>query len=180
MELQSLPDNAAAPWFALYVKPRHEKNVACILRGKGYDEFVPLYHRRTPSRTTELPLFPSYVFCRFDENKRLPVLSVPGVFSVIEFGGRLAPVAENEIAALKRVIASGIARQPWPDLPAGAKVRVAAGPLQGIEGVVVTHKNETRLIVSVDLLNRSVAVELDRHWLEPPAWFASGKFAGGN
>ena len=169
MEPETLPDNAASPWFALYVKPRHEKNVACILRGNGYDEFVPLYNRRTPSRTTELPLFPSYVFCRFDENRRLPVLKVPGVFSIVELGGRLARVAEDEIAALKRVISAGIAREPWLALTAGAKVRIAAGPLQGIEGVVVAHKNSTRLIVSVDLLKRSVAVELDRQWLEQPA-----------
>src|ERR1700674_3425959 len=140
MEPLPLPDSAAYPWFALYVKPRHEKNVACILRGKGYDEFVPLYNQRTPSRTTELPLFPSYVFCRFNENRRLPVLNVPGVFSIVACGGRPIPVAEDEIAALKRVIAAGIARQPWPALLAGAKVRIAAGPLKGIEGVVVTHK----------------------------------------
>jgi transcription antitermination factor NusG len=169
MEPQTLPDGAVCPWFALYVKPRHEKNVACILRGNGYDEFVPLYNRRTPSRTTELPLFPSYVFCRFDENRRLPVLQVPGVFSIVELGGRPARVAEDEITALKRVIAAGIAREPWMALTAGDKVRIAAGPLQGIEGVVVAHKNSTRLIVSVDLLKRSVAVELDRQWLGQPA-----------
>ena len=169
MEFQTLPDRAESPWFALYVKPRHEKNVACILRGNGYDEFVPLYNHRTPSRTTELPLFPSYVFCRFDENRRLPVLKVPGVFSIVQSGGRPAPVAEDEITALKRMIAAGIEREPWLALVAGAKVRIAAGPLQGIEGVVVTHKTSTRLIVSVDLLQRSVAVELDRHWLEKPA-----------
>ena len=164
-----MSDNAASLWFALYVKPRHEKNVACMLRGQGYDEFVPLYSRRTPSRTTELPLFPSYVFCRFDENKRLPVLKVPGVFSIVEFGGRAAPVADDEIAVLKRVVAARIERQPWPALPVGGKVRIAGGPLQGIEGVVVTDKNTSRLIVSVDLLKRAVAVELDRHWLEQPA-----------
>jgi transcription termination/antitermination protein NusG len=169
MELQNLPDSAVSPWFALYVKPRHEKNVACILRGNGYDEFVPLYNRRTPSRTTELPLFPSYVFCRFDENRRLPILKIPGVFSIVGLAGRPARVAEDEIAALQRVVAAGIAREPWLALTAGAKVRIAAGPLQGIEGVVVAHKNSTRLIVSVDLLKRSVAVEMDRHWLEQPA-----------
>jgi transcription antitermination factor NusG len=174
MEPHTLPESAASPWFALYVKPRHEKNVACILRGNGYDEFVPLYNRRTPSRTTELPLFPSYVFCRFDENGRLPVLKVPGVFSIVQLGGRLARVAEDEITALKRVIAAGLAREPWPALTAGVRVQIAAGPLQGIEGVVVTQKNSTRLIVSVDLLQRSVAVELDRQWLEESARFTRG------
>ena len=100
MEPHTLPNSGASPWFAIYVKPRHEKNVACMLRSKGYDEFVPLYNHRTPSRTTELPLFPSYVFCRFDENRRLPVLKVPGVFSIVQLGGRLAPVAEDEITTL--------------------------------------------------------------------------------
>ena len=157
---------ADSPWFALYVKPRHEKNVASILRGKGFEEFVPVYDRRTPSRTTQLPLFPSYVFCRFDHNRRLPILSTPGVFAIVEFGGAPVPVPEDQIASLRTVVARGMTRYPWPDLPAGRKVRINAGPLQGIEGVGVVSRSVSRLIVSVDLLRRSVAVEVDRDWLE--------------
>jgi transcription antitermination factor NusG len=161
-----LPEFTESSWFALYVKPRHEKNVAAILRGKGYEEFVPLYDRRTPSRTTQLPLFPSYVFCRFDQEKRLPILSTPGVFSIVEFGGVPASLDEEQIAALQRVVAGGMGRFPWPDLPAGRRVRIKAGPLEGVEGVVVISRNVSRLIISVDLLQRSVAVEVDRDWLE--------------
>ena len=178
METDPLLRGADSSWFALYVKPRHEKNVASILRGKGYDEFVPLYKRRSSSRTTELPLFPSYVFCRFPEDRRLPVLVTPGVFSIVECGGRPAPVGHDEIVTLRRVVAANLGREPWPDLPVGGKVRIAAGPLQGVEGVVVTHRSGNRLIVSVDLLKRSVAVELERHWLEQPAPFAGGNSGG--
>ena len=158
----SIPES----WFALYVKPRHEKNVSTILRGKGIEEFVPLYRRRTPSRSSELPLFPSYVFCRFSAPHRLPVLTVPGVFYIVGFAGAAVPVKTEEIAALQRVVHSGLPREPWPELPAGKKVRVSAGPLEGIEGVVLNYKNSSRLVISVDLLQRSVSVEVDRSWLQ--------------
>jgi transcription termination/antitermination protein NusG len=161
-----LNTEVAESWFALYVKPRHEKNVSSILRGKGFEEFVPLYRRRTPSRITELPLFPGYVFCRFDAQRRLPVLTVPGVFSIVGFGAEATPVRNEEIAALQRVVGSGLPREPWPDLPAGKKVLVLAGPLQGLAGVVVNYKNSSRLLISVDLLQRSVSVEVDRSWLQ--------------
>jgi transcription antitermination factor NusG len=153
-------------WFALYVKSRHEKNVSAILRGKGFAEFVPLYRRRTPSRTYELPLFPGYVFCRFNAEHRLPVLAVPGVFYVVGFAGTAAPVSTEEIAALQLVVRSGLPREPWPELPAGKKVVVAAGPLEGIEGIVMSYKNRSRLLISVALLQRSVSVEVDRSWLQ--------------
>jgi transcription antitermination factor NusG len=153
-------------WFALYVKPRHEKNVSSILRGKGYEEFVPLYARRTPARISELPLFPGYVFCRFNAQQRLPILTVPGVFYIVGFGGAAVPLETGEIAALQRVVESGLPRQPWPELPTGRKVSVAGGPLEGLEGVVMNHKNGSRLLISVNLLQRSVAVEVDRAWLQ--------------
>lgn len=153
-------------WFALYVKPRHEKNVSTILRGRGFEEFVPLYTRRTPSRSSELPLFPSYVFCRFNAQHRLPVLTVPGVFYVVGFAGAAVPVQTEEIAALQRVVRSGLPREPWPALPAGKKVLVSAGPLEGVEGIVVSHRNSDRLLISVNLLQRSVSVEVDRSWLQ--------------
>ena len=150
----------------MYVKPRHEKNVSSILRGKGFEEFVPLYRRRTPSRVTELPLFPGYVFCRFDFDRRLPVLTVPGVFSIVGFGGEAVPVRNEEIAALQRVIRADLPREPWPELPVGEKVLVTAGPLEGLEGVVVSYKNSSRLLITVDLLQRSVSVEVNRSWLQ--------------
>jgi transcription antitermination factor NusG len=153
-------------WFVLYVKPRHEKNVSALLRGKGFDEFLPLYPRRTRSRTSELPLFPGYVFCRFDLANRLPVLTIPGVFSIVGFAGTPVPVDEREIEALQRVIRLGLHREPWPVLPSGTVVAVSRGPMQGVRGVVMNTRNRTRVIISVTLLQRSVAVEVEREWLE--------------
>jgi len=162
----SVSETSSDSWFALYVKPRHEKNVSSILRGKGYEELVPLYARKTPARISELPLFPGYVFCRFNAQHRLPILTVPGVFSIVGFGGTAVPVENGEIAALQRVVQSGLPRQPWPELPAGRIVSVAAGPLEGLEGVVMNHRSGSRLLISVSLLQRSVAVEVDRAWLQ--------------
>jgi len=153
------------PWFVLYVKPRHEKKVSTMLRGKGYEEFLPLYARRSAVRVTDLPLFPGYVFCRMDPNNRLPVLSVPGVFSILSFAGRAAPVDEEEIAALQRVVRADLAREPWPTLPSGTRVTISRGPMQGVQGVVMRSKNSARIIISVTLLQRSVAVEVDRTWI---------------
>lgn len=157
----------SVPWFVLYVKPRHEKNVAAILTGKGYVNFLPLYTRRTRSRATELPLFPGYVFCRFDPRVRLPVLSVPGVFSIVCAAGVPAPVDEREMASLQRVITCGLKREPWPNLPSGSLVTITTGPMEGVQGVVARHKTSMRVIISVTLLQRSVAVEVEREWLEP-------------
>jgi len=153
-------------WFVLYVKPRHEKHVASILRGNGYEEFVPLYAHRTRSRISELPLFPGYVFCRLDPANRLPVLRVPGVFSIVGCGSTPVAVEDDEIEALQRVIHYGLPREPWPSLPSGTKVTVSRGPMQGVQGVVMKMKNVTRVIISVALLQRSIAVELDRGWLD--------------
>jgi len=157
---------ASEPWFVLYVKPRHEKHVSRILCGKGYEAFLPLYERRTSCRVTELPLFPSYVFCRLDPANRLPVLSVPGVFSIVGIGGTMAPVNPTEIAALQLIMRSGLDRDPWPALPCGTPVTVIRGPMQGISGVVIRNKTSTRILVSVTLLQRSVSVELHRSWLK--------------
>jgi len=153
-------------WYVLYVKPRHEKCIAAILKGKGYEELLPLYARRTRSRISELPLFPGYVFCRFDPSYRLPVLTVPGVFSIVGSASNPTPVQETEIEALQRVIHHGWPREPWPALPSGAIVTVSRGPMQGIQGIVMKHKNVTRVIISVTLLQRSIAVEVDREWLD--------------
>jgi transcription antitermination factor NusG len=153
-------------WYVLYVKPRHEKQVAAMLRGKDLEEFLPLYARKTPSRVSELPLFPGYVFCRFDQHDRLPVLTVPGVLSILSVAGAPSAVQPDEMEALQRIVHNGLVRVPWPELPPGAIVTVSSGPLIGVQGVVVQHKNITRVVVSVSLLQRSIAVEVSREWLE--------------
>lgn len=153
------------PWFALYVKPRHEKNVAVILQSKGYEPFLPTYrHRVKYNKTFELPLFTSYVFCRIELSARLPVMTTPGVFSIVGNGPEPEAISEQELEGVRRMVQSGVA-VPWPYLTPGQQVSVESGPLQGVQGMVVDTSNEKWLVVSVNLLRRSVAVKLDREFL---------------
>lgn len=162
------------PWFALQIKPRHEKMAAWALHNKGYEKFLPLYRsqRRWSDRIKELdvPLFPGYVFCRFDPEDRLPVLTTLGVVAVVGMGKTPSAVAEGEIAALQAVVLSGAQATPWPFLEVGQAVRIELGPLAGLEGILTDFKNRQRLVVSVSLLQRSVAVEIDRAWISPIHW----------
>jgi transcription antitermination factor NusG len=159
------------PWYAIQVKTRFEKVVALHLRGKAYDEYLPTYRsrRRWSDRVKEIerPLFPGYIFCRFDATDRLPLLVIPGVKSIVGFGGTLISVPEQEIAALKRVINSGMQYEPWPGISVGQAVQVRHGPLRGLEGVVVQVKGKHHLIISVNLLQRSVSVEIDKESVTP-------------
>ena len=159
------------PWFALVVKPRHEKMAAACLKGKGYPEFLPLYEKRTyvgkRARSAELPLFPQYVFSRFNPNDRLPVLTIPGVFAIVSIGKVPAPVDDKEIESIQAMVHSGRVTSPWPYVEAGQIVRVIEGPLRGLEGVLLCIKSKCRLVVSLTLLKRSVAVELDRETIAP-------------
>ena len=158
-------------WYALHVRTRFEKVVARNLRGKGYEEFLPLYRRisRWSDRTKEieLPLFPGYVFCKFNPNNRLPVLMVPGVNTVVSAGKNFVPVKESDLDGVRAVLKSNSYFEPWPFLEAGQRVRVEHGPFAGTEGIVITFKNTWRLVISVNILRRSVAVEIDRDCLEP-------------
>jgi transcription antitermination factor NusG len=158
-------------WYALHVRTRFEKVVARNLKGKGYEEFLPLYRRtnRWSDRTKEieLPLFPGYVFCRFNALDRLPILTVPGVNAVVGIGKNLLPVEETELDAIRAVLKSGTYCEPWPFLEVGQRVRVEYGPLAGTEGLVMMVKNTYRLVISVNMLQRSVAVEIDRDCLKP-------------
>lgn len=159
------------PWFAIKVKSRHEKQVAAALRGKGYNEFLPLY--RHPYRTAErvryadLPLFPTYVFGRFDPSYRLPILTIPGVFSIVGIGNVPLPVDEAEIRGIQALTEARLAVTPWPFTEVGDRVWIEFGPLAGIEGTLVRLKNECRLVISVTLLRRSVSVEVDRECVRP-------------
>lgn len=158
-------------WFALRVRPRCEKAVAEALRGKGYEEFLPLYRerRRWSDRVADvdLPLFPGYVFSRFDVQKRLPILKTPGVMLVVGIGRIPQPVDESEIEALQILVRSRLDVQPWPYLHIGQRVRILRGPLAGAEGILTAVKKQSRLLVSVTLLQRSVAVEISEDWAWP-------------
>ena len=159
------------PWFALRVRPRWEKIAAEILRNKGYDEFVPLHksRRRWSDRykELELPLFPGYLFCRLSPDAHAPVLTTPGVLYFVGIGRMPLPIEDREIEAVRAILASGLAAEPWPFLRTGSTVRIDDGPLQGLEGILLQLKPRHRLVVSVTLLQRSVAVEIDRDWVTP-------------
>lgn len=158
-------------WFALQVKQRYEQLTSTALRNRGYEEFLPLYkcRRRWSDRIKQLdlPLFPGYLFCKLDPNDRLPILTTPGVILVVGIGKIPVPVEESELAAVRSIVASQLPAQPWPFLSAGQPVRIDAGPLRDVEGVFLNHKNQWRLVVSVTILQRSVAVEVDSDWVTP-------------
>ncbi len=153
------------PWFALHVRGRRELAVAEHLRGQGYEWFLPLYKckKRWSDRIKEVesPLFPGYLFCRFDPQWRLPILKTPGVIQIVGNHREPTPVPEHEITAIQTLIATAVRNQPWPFLEVGDKVRIESGPLSGLEGFLVEFRGSHRLVLSVTLLQRSVAVELD-------------------
>jgi transcription antitermination factor NusG len=162
---------SSLPWYALQVRSRYEKVIASALLSKGYEGFLPFYTQRRRwsdrMKEVELPLFPGYLFCRFDVNKRLPILITPGVIRVVGVGKTLYPVDDCEILALQSIVLSNLQAEPWTYLNVGQKVRIEMGALAGVEGIFVGHKGSSKLIVSVSLLKRSVAVEVDESWVVP-------------
>jgi len=158
-------------WFAVQARTTHEKRVASLLEYQKYECFLPTYtsRRRWSDRIkeVELPLFPGYVFCRFDVHARGPVLMTPSVNGIVGFGGRPTPIDNMEMGAIQRLTASGLGLQPHPFLQIGQRVRIEGGSLDGLEGMIEDTKTRNRLIVSVSLLQRSVAVEIDSAWVKP-------------
>jgi transcription antitermination factor NusG len=153
-------------WFALAVKPRCSKAVARILEMKGYETLLPLYRKQhdypTRSRSADLPLFPGYLFCRFDVRNRLPILITPGVTQILGIGNAPAPLCESEIFSLQTAMNAHLSIQPFPFFQTGQKVRISKGVLAGVEGIIMTSKQCLRLVISITLLQRSVLLEIDR------------------
>ena len=170
-------------WFALQVKPRHEKSVSLALKMKGYEEFLPLYtaKHRWSDRYKEIkrPLFAGYTFCYFDPERRLPILQTAGVRAIVGFGDGPIAVNEQEIEAVQAIIQSGLSAVPYPDIEVGETVRLKDGPLCGLEGVLKQYRDSDRLVVSVTLLKRSVAVEIDRAWVDHAPERAHARRVGG-
>lgn len=159
--------NTAIPWFALQTKPRNEKQVERILTHKGYECCLPMYRqkRRWSDRVieVELPLFPMYIFCRFNSSAVGKAISTPGVTRIVGFGGQLAEVEIEEIEALQLLGQSSLLREPWAYIPNGTLVRVETGPLTGAQGIFCFDEERRRLVISVTLLQRSVAVQLSEN-----------------
>ncbi len=153
-------------WYALAVKPRHDKAVSKTLENKGYQTLVPLYKRRhryaTRIKETELPLFPGYVFCRFSPLLRLPILTTPGVIQILGAGRLPIPVDETEMESLQTALRLHVPVQPCNFLEVGQRVRITDGSLTGVEGIVMSHKNYLRVVLSITLLRRSLFLEIDR------------------
>jgi len=161
--------NLQRRWLVAYLVTRHEKVVAEQLSRRSIESFLPLYrmvHYWNKRRAqVDLPLFPSYVFVRIAANERLRVLEVPGIVQLVTFNGAPAAVPDEEIEALRAALHLRRS-QPWPYLLTGKRVRIMAGPLRGLEGVVLRDKSESRIIVSVHFIQRSVSVELEPRDLE--------------
>ena len=159
------------PWFALQVRYQLENIVTAHLGAKGYEWFLPMYkcRRRWSDRTkeTEKPLFPGYVFCRLNPLDRLPILTTPGVSLIVGTGKTPAPIEESEIAAIQSAVKSGLPSQPWPFVHIGQRVRIEQGPLCGLEGILLDIRGHHRFVLSVTLLQRSIAVELEDAWVTP-------------
>lgn len=159
------------PWFALRVRSNCERITLAHLRERGYEDFAPFYkvERRWSDRTKQIDqfLFPGYVFCRFDPNDRLPILTAPGVVDVVGFGRQPEPIPSAEIDRVRKMVGSGLLVTPYPYVRVGQAVLIERGPLSGVEGILVEVKGKVRLVVSVNLLQRSVSAEVDRHSIRP-------------
>jgi len=163
-------NNPTLSWYALYTRHHHERNVALALAGKELEAFLPLYtsvrHWKDRDKKLQLPLFPGYVFLRNPTGRWQSILATPGVHSVVGFAGRPAEIPVSEIDAVRRVVGSPFHVEPHPFLKCGDRVRVTAGPLQGLEGRLLRKKSLWKLLLSVQMLQRSVAVEIDATMVE--------------
>ena len=139
-------------WYAVQVRTRWETSTSSLLSGKGYQTLLPTYsHKKSWSgrlKEVSAPLFPGYVFCRFDVRNRLPVLITPGVIAVVGRGKLPVPVEDGEIAGIQAVVSSGFQAEPWPFLELGQRVRIESEPLQGLEGILINFKGNHRIVLS--------------------------------
>jgi transcription antitermination factor NusG len=167
-------DAAMREWFAVQVWSGREQVSARHLRQRGYEVFLPCYSQRRRwsdrIKVVDRALFPGYMFCRLDTNVAGRIITAPGVIRIVGDRSGPLPVAAHEIEAIQRIVETQLSAEPWPVSYVGQRVRIERGPLTGIEGTVLVVKNRHRLIVSVSLLQRAVAVEIDSEWVTvPPA-----------
>jgi transcriptional antiterminator RfaH len=159
------------PWYAIQVRTRYEKIVAEYLSGLDYESFLPVYRDRKRwsdrIKQVESPLFPGYMFCRFDAQNRLPILKTPGVVQIVGYNRQPVSVDELEIAAIQTLVASGVPNQPCSFVEIGDRVQIGSGPLRGLEGILVESRGRHKFVLSVSLLQRSVAVEIDSMSVTP-------------
>ena len=152
-------------WYAAYTSSRHEKTVAEHLRQREVECFLPLYEtvRRWNNgrHRLQLPLFPGYVFVRMEMRQKLRVLQVPGLVQLVTFQGSPAALPDAEVETLRGALAAGVMAQPYRYLNVGSKVEVCRGPLQGMRGILLRHQGQFRVVISVEMIMRSIVVEVD-------------------
>lgn len=152
-------------WYAAYTSARHEKRVAEHLRQREVECFLPLYetiHRWNNGRhRVQLPLFPGYVFVRICLRDKLRVLQAPGLAQLVSFNGAPAPLPETEIDTLRNALSAGVFAQPYRYLTVGSRVEICRGPLQGLRGILLRHQGQFRVVLSVEMILRSIIVEID-------------------
>jgi len=169
-------------WYAIYTCSRHEKVVAKQLKERQIETFLPLYrswHRwKDRRKQVELALFPSYVFVRIAAHQHLHALQVPGVVSLVSFHGKPAPLPQREIDVLRSGLENQVYAEPHPYLQEGQRVRVVRGPMAGAEGILLRKKEKVRVVISIEVLMRSLAVEVDGSDLEAIAFNLHAKRTG--
>src|SRR5580704_16141549 len=162
--------NNSRAWYAIYTRHQHEKTVAEILAYKGFETLLPLYnvrHRwKDRTKLLSLPLFPCYVFLNGGIERRLQILTTPGIYGLVSSAGQPAAIPDVEIEAIRRVVQSGARVETHPYLKCGNWVRVKCGPLAGIEGGLVRKKNVSRLVLSVEILGTAAAIEVSAFQVE--------------
>ena len=164
------PLDSRLDWYAIYTRHQHEKTVARILTSKGFETLLPLYsavHRwKDRTKLLSLPLFPCYVFIKGGSERRLDIMTTPGIHALVSTAGQPTAIPNAEIEAIRRAIESGAPVEPHPLLKCGEWVRVKCGPLEGIQGILVRKKNLYRLVLSVEMLGKAACVDIDAFLVE--------------
>ncbi len=157
------------PWYAIRARRGREKNATLVLENAGYECYLPLikFSRQWSDgeRDSAVPLFPEYLFCRMNPENRVPVLMTPDVVHIAGVGETLLPVDEQQISTIQQIGRSGVSMIPWPYLKTGQVVCLEQGPLSGLSGIILRIKSGLRFVLSVTLLRRSVAVDVNREWI---------------
>lgn len=165
------PREGGAQWYAAYTRSRHEKVVAETLQQRGVEHFLPLYETvrqwKNGRCKVQMPLFPGYLFVHIELGDRLQVLQAPGVVRLVGFKGAPAALPQKEVEIIRSALRRGIGAEPHPYLKAGQRVRIMSGPMEGLEGILLRRRGKPRVVVSVDLIMRSVALDIDAAQVEP-------------
>ncbi|MCU1265440.1 MAG: transcriptional activator RfaH [Acidobacteria bacterium] len=163
------PDSQCS-WYAIRTRSNYEKIAARVLEARGFEHYLPLYgvRKRWSDRVveTKIPLFAGYLFCKFDVRRRWPILSTPGVASIVSYAGKPATISDLEIEAIQTVLSCGRRVEPCPYLVEGQLIQVNRGPLKGLQGILIKKLNY-RIVISIQMLRRSLAVEIDPDCITP-------------